>query len=158
MTYDKRLWPRFSPEINFGHLLQAAVILVTIGGGAITSYLSLRSDLDLQRAEFRVALAGHEARLAVAERLIEERRTEDRQFQAEMRAALERVMQAIGDLKTDQAGPPLANCQQQATFARAARIKNTSPQRTRRQRRGREGASAAPPPSRTSAHSLRPPR
>jgi hypothetical protein len=40
MTDDKRLWPKFSPEINFGHLLQATVILVTIGGGAITSYLS----------------------------------------------------------------------------------------------------------------------
>jgi hypothetical protein len=62
-------------------------------------YLSLRSDLELQRAEFRVALAGHEARLTVTERLIEERRTEDRQFQSEMRAALDRVMQAIGDLK-----------------------------------------------------------
>jgi hypothetical protein len=68
--------------------------------GVLGGYLSLRSNLDLQRAEFRVALAGHEARLTVAERLIEERRTEDHQFQAEMRAALERVMQAIGDLKT----------------------------------------------------------
>ena len=152
------LHPHFTPDINLGHLVQAIVVIATVGGSVLGGYLSLRSDLDLQRAEFRVALAGHEARLTVAERLIEERRTEDRQFQAEMRAALERVMQAIGDLKTDQAGPPLANCQQQATFARAARIKNTSPQRTRRQRRGREGASAAPPPSRTSAHSLRPPR
>jgi len=33
MTDEKRLWPRFSPEINFGHLLQAAVLLVTMGGG-----------------------------------------------------------------------------------------------------------------------------
>ena len=40
MTGVKPLWPRLSPEINFGHLLQAAVILVTIGGGAITSYLA----------------------------------------------------------------------------------------------------------------------
>ena len=50
MTDEKGLWPRFSPEINFGHLLQAAVILVTIGGGAITSYLSLRSDILQQHA------------------------------------------------------------------------------------------------------------
>ena len=55
----------------------------------------------MQRAEFRVALAGHEARLTVAERLIEERRTEDHQFQSEMRAALDRVMHAIADLRTE---------------------------------------------------------
>ena len=54
MTDDKRLWPKFSPEINFGHLLQATVILVTIGGGAITSYLSLRSDIQQVRADLTV--------------------------------------------------------------------------------------------------------
>jgi hypothetical protein len=95
------LHPHFTPDINLGHLVQAVVIVVTVGGGVLGGYLSLRGDLDAQRAEYRVTLAAHEARLMVAERLIEERRTEDRQFQAEMRAALERLMQAIGDLKTD---------------------------------------------------------
>ena len=92
------LHPHFTPDITLGHLVQAVVVIATVGGGVLGGYLSLRSDLELQRAEFRVALAGHEARLTVTERLIEERRTDDRQFQAEMRAALERVMQAIGDL------------------------------------------------------------
>ena len=95
------LHPHFTPDINLGHLVQAVVVIATIGGGVLGGYLSLRSDLELQRAEFRAALAGHEARLAVAERLIEQRHTEDRQFQAEMRAALDRVMQAIGDLRSD---------------------------------------------------------
>lgn len=95
------LHPHFTPDINLGHLVQAIVVIATVGGGVLGGYLSLRSDLDLQRSEFRVALAGHEARIAVAERLIEERRTEDRQFEADMRAALERVMQAIADLKTE---------------------------------------------------------
>lgn len=54
-----------------------------------------------QRAEFRVALAGHDARIAIAERLIDERRSEDRQFQTEMRAALDRVMTALADLRTE---------------------------------------------------------
>ena len=94
------LHPHFTPDITLGHLVQAVVVIATVGGGVLGGYLSLRSDLELQRAEFRVALAGHEARLTVTERLIEERRTEDRQFRAEMRAALERVMQAIGDLRT----------------------------------------------------------
>ena len=94
------LHPHFTPDITLGHLVQAVVVVATVGGGVLGGYLSLRSDLEMQRAEFRVALAGHEARLLVAERLIEERRTEDRQFEADMRAALERVMQAIADLRT----------------------------------------------------------
>jgi len=93
--------PHFTPDINLGHLVQAVVVVATVGGGVLGGYLSLRSDLDLQRGEFRVALAGHEARLTVAERLIGERRTEDHQFQSEMRAALDRVMHAIADLRTE---------------------------------------------------------
>jgi hypothetical protein len=93
--------PHFTPDINLGHLLQAVVVVSTVGGGIVGGYLSLRGDLDVQRAEFRVALAGHEARLNFAERVLDERRTEDRQFQAEMRAALDRVMQAIGGLRAE---------------------------------------------------------
>ncbi len=95
------LHPHFTPDINLGHLLQALVVVTTVGGGLVGGYLSLRGDLDVQRAEFRVTLAGHEARLNFAERVLDEHRTEDRQFQAEMRAALGRVMQAIGDLRTE---------------------------------------------------------
>ena len=93
--------PHFTPDITLGHLLQALVVVTTVGGGIVGGCLSLRGDLDVQRAEFRVALAGHEARLNFAERVLDERRTEDRQFQAEMRAALDRVMQAIGGLRTE---------------------------------------------------------
>lgn len=93
--------PHFNPEVTLGHLIQALVLVSTVGGGMLGGYFSLRSDLDLQRAEFRVALAGHEARLNIAERRLEERRVEDRQFQAEMRAALDRVMQAIADMRTE---------------------------------------------------------
>lgn len=93
--------PHFTPDINLGHLVQAVVIVTTVGGGILAGYLSLRADLDLERAEYRVALAGHEVRITEAEHLIDERRTEDRQFQAEMRASLDRVMQAIADLRTE---------------------------------------------------------
>src|ERR1700751_5520585 len=85
MTDDKRLWPRFSPEINFGHLLQAAVILVTIGGGAITSYLSLRSDIQQVRADLTVKVSEHEVRLATMEQASEDQRKEGAEFQGEMR-------------------------------------------------------------------------
>jgi len=93
--------PNFTPDITLGHLMQALVVLSTVGGGIVGGYVSLRSDLDLQRAEFRVAVAGHETRLSLAERQLEQRRNEDRQFQAEMRGALDRVMQAIAGLRTE---------------------------------------------------------
>jgi capsule polysaccharide export protein KpsE/RkpR len=95
------LHPHFSPDITLGHLLQAAVVLVTGGGGILGGYLSLRSDLDTERAEYRVALAAHEARLTEAERQLDDRRREDREFQAEMRAALERVMQTLSDMRAE---------------------------------------------------------
>ena len=93
--------PHFTPDINLGHLIQAIVVVTTVGGGALGGYLSLRADIDLQRGETRAALAGHEARLTVAERLLEERHTEDRQYQSEMRAALDRIMVSLGDLRTE---------------------------------------------------------
>ena len=67
----------------------------------VGGYVSLRSDLDLQRAEFRVAVGRHEARLSLVERQLDQSHTEERQFQAEMRGALDRVMQAIADLRTE---------------------------------------------------------
>src|SRR5688500_18820907 len=92
---QRMIHPNFTPDITLGHLMQALVVLSTVGGGIVGGYISLRSDLDLQRAESRVAMAGHEARLSLVERQLEQRHHEDRQFQAEMRGALDRVMQAI---------------------------------------------------------------
>jgi predicted component of type VI protein secretion system len=93
--------PNFTPDITLGHLMQALVVLSTVGGGIVGGYVSLRADLDLQRAEFRVAVARHEARLSLAEHQLDQRHSEERQFQAEMRGALDRVMQAIADLRTE---------------------------------------------------------
>ena len=101
MTLATMFHPHFSPDVTLGHLLQAGVVIITGGGGILGGYLSLRADLDMQRTEYRVALAGHEARIGEIERAIEDRRREDRQFQAEMRASLERVMEAIGGLRTE---------------------------------------------------------
>jgi len=93
--------PHFSPDINLGHLLQALIIVTTLGGGIVGAYLSLRADLDVQRSEFRVALAGHEARLNFAEHMLDERRTADQQFQTEMRTAINSIMEGIGELRTE---------------------------------------------------------
>jgi hypothetical protein len=94
------LKPRFSPEINFGHVMQAAVLLLTVGGGAVTSYISLRGDIENLRSELEVQIASHELRIAAAEHALEQRRADERDFQAEMRAALSRIIDAIADLRT----------------------------------------------------------
>lgn len=99
--FVQMIHPQFSSDINFGHLIQAGVLLASVAGGALGGYLGLRQDLDTQRAEFRVAVAGHELRLAATERLLQERRGEDRQFQAEIRNSLDRLMQALADVRTE---------------------------------------------------------
>ena len=95
------LHPHFSPDITLGHLLQAAVVIITGGGGILGGYLSLRGDLDAERAEYRVALAAHEARLGETERQLDDQRREDREFHTEMRSALDRVMTALSDLRAE---------------------------------------------------------
>jgi len=92
--------PRFSPEVNFGHIMQAAVLVLTIGGGAVTSYISLRSDIEQLRADLSVQIASHELRIEAVERALEQRRLDERDFRTEMRAALGRIIDAIGDLRT----------------------------------------------------------
>ena len=99
MTDGKSLWPRFSPEINFGHLLQAVVILVTIGGGAITSYLSLRSDIQQVRADLTIKVSEHDVRLATMEHASEDQRKEVHEFQAEMRSSISRVTDILNDVR-----------------------------------------------------------
>ena len=94
------LMPHFVPRIELGHIVQALVLVGSMAGGIFGGYLTLRADLDSDRAEFRVGLAGHEARLTIVERALDERRQEERAFEAEMRLSLERIAQAIADLKT----------------------------------------------------------
>ncbi|HUN96341.1 MAG TPA: hypothetical protein VMU69_08890 [Bradyrhizobium sp.] len=94
------LKPRFSAEINFGHIMQAAVLLLTVGGGAVTSYISLRGDIDNLRSEMEIQITSHELRIRAVEQAVEQRRLDERDFQAEMRAALARIIDAIADLRT----------------------------------------------------------
>jgi hypothetical protein len=94
------LKPRFSPEINFGHVMQAVVLLLTVGGGAVTSYISLRGDIENLRSEVEVQIASHELRITADERALEQRRVDERDFQTEMRAALARIIDAIAELRT----------------------------------------------------------
>jgi predicted component of type VI protein secretion system len=94
------LKPRFSPEINFGHVMQAGVLVLTVSGAAVTSYVSLREDIEHLRADLTMQIAEHELRIAAVERELDQRRSDDRDFRTEMRAALTRIFDALGDLRT----------------------------------------------------------
>ena len=86
---------RFNPEINLGHILQ----IIALTGAVITGYVSLQSDMASMRAEYRVAMAGFESRLTVGEHAMVERRQEDREFAAEMRAAVVDIQKALNNVQ-----------------------------------------------------------
>jgi hypothetical protein len=94
------LKPRFSAEINFGHIMQAAVLLLTVGGGAVTSYISLKGDIETLRSDYEVRTASLEQRISAVEQDAAQRRIDERDFQGEMRTALARIIDAIADLRT----------------------------------------------------------
>jgi hypothetical protein len=80
--------PRFTPDINLGHLLQAVVVIGSIAVG----YGTLQS-----------RITGVETRLDVVERAIKERRAEEREFSTEMRAALADIQRILTDIRVQAA-------------------------------------------------------
>jgi hypothetical protein len=101
MTTESAKLPRvrFNPEVNLGHILQ----IIALTGAVITGYISVQKDLASQRAEYQVSMAGFESRLTVAEHAIAERRSEEREFMAEMRAKLEEMQKGIVSLQLQDA-------------------------------------------------------
>lgn len=87
--------PRFSPEVTLGHLIQAATLITMIGGGALTSYVSLRNDIALSGERSGKAIADVNARVLV----LEARREIDERFQQEARRDLGRLLDAVADLR-----------------------------------------------------------
>jgi hypothetical protein len=98
--------PHYSNEINFGHILQAAVSLVIIGGGLVTGYISLRGDVASLHTTMSVQMAADEARLAEAElrlTLDEEQMKklteDDSASRSRIQAEIDKAVDAISDLR-----------------------------------------------------------
>ena len=87
--------PHFSPEITLGHLIQAITLITMIGGGAITSYVSLRNDIAASGERAGKAIADVTARVLV----LEARREIDERFQHEARRDLGRLLEAVADMR-----------------------------------------------------------
>jgi hypothetical protein len=99
--------PSFSPVVSLGNLIQAVSIIMMIGGGAITSYVSLRNEIAASGERSGKAIADVNARVLV----LEARREMDERFQQEARRDLGRLLDAVADLrvqlvrKQDNGGP-----------------------------------------------------
>lgn len=91
---------RYSPEITLGHLIQAVTLIAMVGGGAITSYVSLRSDIQSASARAAEAAAALNARLVI----IETRREVDDRFQVETRRDLGRLLDTVTDIRVQLVG------------------------------------------------------
>jgi hypothetical protein len=90
----------FCPEITLGHLIQAVTLIVMISGGAITSSVSLRSD---------IAASGERAGKAVADvtapvLVLEARWEIDERFQLKARRDLGRLLDAVADMRVQIVG------------------------------------------------------
>ena len=87
--------PYFSPVVSLGNLIQVISLVLMIGGGALTSYVSLQSDIAVNGERSGKAIADVNARVLV----LETRREIDERFQQEARRDLGRLLDAIADLR-----------------------------------------------------------
>src|SRR4051794_18002563 len=87
--------PPFSPEVTLGNLIQVITLITMMGGGAITSYVSLRNDIAASGERSGKAVADVTARVLV----LEARREIGERFQQEARRDLGRLLEAVADLR-----------------------------------------------------------
>jgi hypothetical protein len=84
------LKPRFTPEIQLGHLVQATVFIFGIGGSVLGAYLSLNH-----------TIAQQDTRIALVEVVQKSRDAEDVSWRSEMRAANQSLNNVITQLSRE---------------------------------------------------------
>lgn len=84
------LKPRFTPEIQLGHLVQATVFVLGISGSVLGAYLSITH-----------AMGQQDTRIALVEVLQKSREAEDLAWRAEARAANQSLNTAIVQLSRE---------------------------------------------------------
>ena len=94
--------PRFSPEINLGHILTAATFVLTIGTGGIGAYVGVRNDIDSLhteianiRGDIGARLAGDEQRAADAAHDLDMMRTDQHDLAVQLRGAIDNFNGAV---------------------------------------------------------------
>lgn len=88
---DPNVKPRWSPEINLGHVAQVATVVVMLTSG----YVALRADIHSSEQRAAERAAGLAARVAI----LEAQRSSDEKFQHETRRDLSRLIDSLADLR-----------------------------------------------------------
>ena len=96
------IWPQFSPKVDLGHLIQAVVLVLTVGG----AYVTIRADQARTDAQL-VALVSAEAasqaalnlRISTDEHRMDVSDQGIREWETSQSDALQRVDEAVHDLK-----------------------------------------------------------
>lgn len=91
---------KFSPTIELGHLLQALVMLLGLGGWALAGYYTIQQQLNQQASKLEV----FQQRLVTYEGNAVEMRENLKISVAETRTSLAKISDQISDLRTLVAG------------------------------------------------------
>ena len=91
---------RFSPNIELGHILQAIVMMVALGGWALAGYFTVQQQLNQHAAKMEV----FQQRLVAYETSSAELRENLKISVAETRNSLAKISDQIADLRTLVAG------------------------------------------------------
>jgi hypothetical protein len=91
---------KFSPTIELGHVLQALVMLIGIGGWALAGYYTIDRQLSQQGAKMEL----FQQRLSAYENNANELRDNFRTSVTETRVSLSKISDQIADLRTLVAG------------------------------------------------------
>ena len=87
--------PNFTPEINWGHILQAGVLIVMVGTASLAAVFGFRGDIDA----IHTILAQHELRITANEKALDRVTASSDQFRSDMRTELAKILAAIADVK-----------------------------------------------------------
>lgn len=95
----------FSPVVELGHILQALLILGTVGWYVFTDYSAINQQLAVHTADIKLL----QQRLDIDEAARTQDRADARAFAAEMRTYLDKISQQIADLRTIVAGSSIGD-------------------------------------------------
>ena len=86
---------RFSPTIELGHVLQAGVVLLMVGGWALVGYQTIQKQLDQNAAELLI----FKQRMTTDEAAMAEQREALRSAVSETRQFFTKIADQIADLR-----------------------------------------------------------
>jgi hypothetical protein len=94
--------PRFSPEVNLGHILTAATFVLTIGTGGIGAYVGVRNDIGSLhteianiRGDIGARLAGDEQRAIDAAHDLDVMRTDQHDLAVQLSGVIDNFKAAV---------------------------------------------------------------